>query len=123
MENSVLGNALEGVPEESEEEEEQPKNSNIENADNLDGQYKSYFIYFIFLKVVIMLCLILIPDTENEVLQTPHLLVKSVMCSPKSQVHRACCHAHFFFFFFKILVIENHWISSHVNAVKGIKLV
>lgn len=45
MENSVLGNALEGVPEESEEEEEQqPKNSNIENADNLDGQYKSYKI-------------------------------------------------------------------------------
>ncbi|XP_044055519.1 nuclear autoantigenic sperm protein isoform X4 [Siniperca chuatsi] len=35
MENSVLGNALEGVPEES-EEEEQPNNSNIESADNLD---------------------------------------------------------------------------------------
>ncbi|XP_071342549.1 nuclear autoantigenic sperm protein isoform X1 [Trachinotus anak] len=34
MENSVLGNALEGVPEES-EEEEQP-NSNIESANNLD---------------------------------------------------------------------------------------
>ncbi|XP_058495418.1 nuclear autoantigenic sperm protein isoform X3 [Solea solea] len=35
MENSVLGNALEGVPEES-EEEEQPPNSNIESASNLD---------------------------------------------------------------------------------------
>ncbi|XP_045906465.1 nuclear autoantigenic sperm protein isoform X3 [Micropterus dolomieu] len=35
MENGVLGNALEGVPEES-EEEEQPKNSNIESANNLD---------------------------------------------------------------------------------------
>ncbi|XP_041862293.1 histone-binding protein N1/N2-like isoform X2 [Melanotaenia boesemani] len=35
MENSVLGNALEGVPEES-EEEEQPNNPNIETADNLD---------------------------------------------------------------------------------------
>lgn len=39
MENSVLGNALEGVPEES-EEEEQPNNSNIESANNLDGQCK-----------------------------------------------------------------------------------
>lgn len=38
MENSVLGNALEGVPEES-EEEEPPSNSNIESANNLDGQY------------------------------------------------------------------------------------
>ncbi|XP_068445805.1 histone-binding protein N1/N2-like isoform X2 [Clinocottus analis] len=36
MENSVLGNALEGVPEESEEEEPQPKSSKIESADNLD---------------------------------------------------------------------------------------
>nr|XP_020458507.1 nuclear autoantigenic sperm protein isoform X7 [Monopterus albus] len=35
MENSVLGNALEGVPEES-EEEEQPENSNIESANKLD---------------------------------------------------------------------------------------
>ncbi|XP_072245142.1 nuclear autoantigenic sperm protein isoform X3 [Leuresthes tenuis] len=33
MENSVLGNALEGVPEES-EEEEQPSNPNIESANN-----------------------------------------------------------------------------------------
>lgn len=41
MENTVLGNALEGVPEES-EEEEQP-NSNIESANNLDGQYKIFF--------------------------------------------------------------------------------
>ncbi|XP_067370301.1 histone-binding protein N1/N2-like isoform X1 [Channa argus] len=36
MENSVLGNALEGVPEEEGEEEEQPNNSNIESASNLD---------------------------------------------------------------------------------------
>ncbi|XP_039887455.1 histone-binding protein N1/N2-like isoform X12 [Simochromis diagramma] len=35
MENSVLGNALEGVPEES-EEEEQPSSSNVESPDNLD---------------------------------------------------------------------------------------
>ncbi|XP_067452442.1 nuclear autoantigenic sperm protein isoform X2 [Thunnus thynnus] len=35
MENTVLGNALEGVPEES-EEEEQPSNPNIESANNLD---------------------------------------------------------------------------------------
>ncbi|CAI5637174.1 unnamed protein product [Oreochromis niloticus] len=35
MENSVLGNALEGVPEES-EEEEQPSSSNVESTDNLD---------------------------------------------------------------------------------------
>ncbi|XP_061681773.1 histone-binding protein N1/N2-like isoform X3 [Syngnathoides biaculeatus] len=35
MENAVLGNALDGVPEES-EEEEQPCNSNIESANNLD---------------------------------------------------------------------------------------
>ncbi|KAI3368537.1 hypothetical protein L3Q82_025545, partial [Scortum barcoo] len=35
MENSVLGNALDGVPEES-EEEEQPSNSNVESASNLD---------------------------------------------------------------------------------------
>lgn len=38
MENSVLGNALEGVPEES-EGEEQPTDSKIESADNLDGMY------------------------------------------------------------------------------------
>ncbi|XP_035509239.1 nuclear autoantigenic sperm protein [Morone saxatilis] len=37
MENSVLGNALEGVPEES-EEEEQPNNSNIESANNLNDE-------------------------------------------------------------------------------------
>ncbi|XP_034066051.1 nuclear autoantigenic sperm protein-like isoform X4 [Gymnodraco acuticeps] len=35
MENSVLGNALEGVPEEDEEEDE-PNSSNIESANNLD---------------------------------------------------------------------------------------
>ncbi|KAK5906919.1 hypothetical protein CesoFtcFv8_004822 [Champsocephalus esox] len=37
MENSVLGNALEGVPEESEEEDE-PNSSNIESANNLDEE-------------------------------------------------------------------------------------
>lgn len=36
MENGVLGNALDGVPEES-EEESQPNDSNIESANNLDG--------------------------------------------------------------------------------------
>lgn len=35
MENSVLGNALEGVPE---EEEEKPKDSNVESTDNVDGK-------------------------------------------------------------------------------------
>ncbi|CAI5641825.1 histone-binding protein N1/N2 [Oreochromis niloticus] len=34
MENSVLGNALEGVPEE--EEEEKPKDSNVESTENVD---------------------------------------------------------------------------------------
>ncbi|XP_034002822.1 nuclear autoantigenic sperm protein isoform X1 [Trematomus bernacchii] len=37
MENSVLGNALEGVPAES-EEEDQPNGSNIESANNLDEE-------------------------------------------------------------------------------------
>ncbi|KAG9350995.1 hypothetical protein JZ751_024884 [Albula glossodonta] len=37
MENSVLGNALEGVPEESSEEGEKLDSSKIESADNLDG--------------------------------------------------------------------------------------
>lgn len=46
MENSVLGNALEGVPEES-EAEEQPTDSKIESADNLDGKYQM-FLVFIF---------------------------------------------------------------------------
>ena len=41
MENSVLGNALEGVPEES--EEDQPNDSKIESANNLDGWYKILF--------------------------------------------------------------------------------
>lgn len=51
MENSVLGNALDGVPEESEEEEPQPSNSNIESANNLDGQcrYKiKIALFFLF---------------------------------------------------------------------------
>lgn len=39
MENSVLGNALEGVPEESSEEGEKQNDSKIESADNLDGGY------------------------------------------------------------------------------------
>ncbi|KAL2089676.1 hypothetical protein ACEWY4_014364 [Coilia grayii] len=36
MENTVLGNALEGVPEESSEEGEKQEDSKIESADNLD---------------------------------------------------------------------------------------
>lgn len=39
MENTVLGNALEGVPEESSEEGEKKNDSKIESADNLDGGY------------------------------------------------------------------------------------
>uniref|UniRef100_A0A3Q3VKG5 Tetratricopeptide SHNi-TPR domain-containing protein n=1 Tax=Mola mola TaxID=94237 RepID=A0A3Q3VKG5_MOLML len=35
MENSVLGNALDGVPEE-EEEEEKPKDSNVDSTENID---------------------------------------------------------------------------------------
>ncbi|XP_029004775.1 nuclear autoantigenic sperm protein isoform X2 [Betta splendens] len=38
MENSVLGNALEGVPEEEEEQQQQPNGSNIESANNLDDE-------------------------------------------------------------------------------------
>ncbi len=37
MENSVLGNALEGVPEE-EEDEEKPKDSNVDSTENIDGE-------------------------------------------------------------------------------------
>lgn len=48
MENSVLGNALEGVPEEP-EGEEQPADSKIESADNLDGKYQMFSV-FVFLK-------------------------------------------------------------------------
>lgn len=48
MENSVLGNALEGVPEES-EGEEQPNDSKIESADNLDGKYQMLSV-LVFLK-------------------------------------------------------------------------
>ncbi|XP_026169378.1 histone-binding protein N1/N2-like isoform X2 [Mastacembelus armatus] len=36
MENSVLGNALEGVPEADEEDEEKPKDPNIESTENID---------------------------------------------------------------------------------------
>lgn len=39
MENTVLGNALEGVPEEDAEEEEKPKDSNIESTENVDGNH------------------------------------------------------------------------------------
>lgn len=42
MENSVLGNALEGVPqeegEEDEEAEQKPKESNVEGTENIDGE-------------------------------------------------------------------------------------
>lgn len=43
MENTVLGNALEGVPEESSEEGEKQNDSKIESADNLDGLYLKSF--------------------------------------------------------------------------------
>nr|XP_046263526.1 histone-binding protein N1/N2-like [Scatophagus argus]XP_046263527.1 histone-binding protein N1/N2-like [Scatophagus argus] len=36
MENSVLGNALEGVPEEEEADGEKPKDSNIDSTENID---------------------------------------------------------------------------------------
>jgi len=39
MENTVLGNALEGVPES--EGEEKPESHNIESANNLDGLYST----------------------------------------------------------------------------------
>ncbi len=39
MENSVLGNALEGVPEEEEEEDEEKlKDSNVDSTENVDGE-------------------------------------------------------------------------------------
>lgn len=38
MENSVLGNALEGVPEEEEEDEEKnPKDSVVDGTEDVDG--------------------------------------------------------------------------------------
>lgn len=37
MENSVLGNALEGVPE-GEDEEKPPKDSNVESTESVDGE-------------------------------------------------------------------------------------
>lgn len=38
MENSVLGNALEGVPEEDEEDEGKiSKDSNVDSTENMDG--------------------------------------------------------------------------------------
>lgn len=51
MENGVLGNALDGVPEESEEEEPQPKDSNIESANNLDGQAMIQNFFFFFFSI------------------------------------------------------------------------
>ena len=38
MENTVLGNALTGVPEEEEDGEDEPKDSNIERTENIDGE-------------------------------------------------------------------------------------
>lgn len=38
MENTVLGNALEGVPEEDAEEEEKSKDSNVDSTENVDGE-------------------------------------------------------------------------------------
>uniref|UniRef100_A0A3B4U0G3 Nuclear autoantigenic sperm protein n=1 Tax=Seriola dumerili TaxID=41447 RepID=A0A3B4U0G3_SERDU len=45
MENSVLGNALEGVPEEEEEaeaDEEKPKDSKVESTENIDGEEEKW---------------------------------------------------------------------------------
>lgn len=52
MENSVLGNALEGVPEES-EEEEQPSSSKVESPDNLDGQYLGAADFFLSAQIIL----------------------------------------------------------------------
>lgn len=52
MENSVLGNALEGVPEES-EEEEQPSSSNVESPDNLNGQYLGAADFFLSAQIIL----------------------------------------------------------------------
>uniref|UniRef100_G3PUQ0 Nuclear autoantigenic sperm protein n=1 Tax=Gasterosteus aculeatus aculeatus TaxID=481459 RepID=G3PUQ0_GASAC len=38
MENSVLGNALEGVPEDGEEDDEKPKDSNVDSTETIDEQ-------------------------------------------------------------------------------------
>lgn len=55
MENSVLGNALEGVPVESSEEGEKQNDSKIESADNLDGGYfggNPVFVFYLGLCVL-----------------------------------------------------------------------
>lgn len=57
MENSVLGNALEGVPEES-EEEEQPSSSNVESPDNLDRQYLGAADFFFLSAQIILACVV-----------------------------------------------------------------
>lgn len=54
MENTVLGNALEGVPEESSEEGEKHNDSKIESADNLDGLYLKSFVCW--LKLITLFC-------------------------------------------------------------------
>ena len=38
MENTVLGDALEGVPEDETEEGEKTKDSNVESTENVDGE-------------------------------------------------------------------------------------
>ena len=38
MENTVLGNALEGVPEDETEEGEKSKDCNVEGTENVDGE-------------------------------------------------------------------------------------
>lgn len=57
MENTVLGNALEGVPEEEEgEEEEKPKDSNIEGTENIDGEEAvRYLVNYSFPQLVLTL--------------------------------------------------------------------
>lgn len=53
MENSVLGNALEGVPEESSEEGEKQNDSKIESADNLDGGYLGDFCVYVHVQCLL----------------------------------------------------------------------
>lgn len=51
MENSVLGNALEGVPEDDDEDEgkDRPKDSNVEGTENVDGEETVCFKLCIFI--------------------------------------------------------------------------
>lgn len=46
MENSVLGNALEGVPEEEEDDEGKPKDSTVDSTENIDGRKTIFVKYY-----------------------------------------------------------------------------